>query len=255
MKNGENNGVKNGLLHSAAAAQPVRHAARLGSCIQTVGRGTLAVDLPHDIVDNRETHLADVVRSLLGQSVRAHFAVGRFFLSGFKAIAKGLDKLAELRLLIGNTWEGVVVEQLAEARASRDGKVREQLEQFDRTAADHALVKQLVRLISEGRLKVKLYTGSRMDTKAYIFDYPTDRFEKGVGIVGISNLSVASMADNRELNVIVRGNTNHEQLVAWYNGLWNEAEPFEAELMNGLNAESGKAVRKKPANVESKRGF
>jgi hypothetical protein len=56
-----------------------------------------------DIIDNRESYLADAVRPLLNQSVRGHFAVGYFFLSGFKAIAKELKKVAELRLLIGNT--------------------------------------------------------------------------------------------------------------------------------------------------------
>jgi hypothetical protein len=59
--------------------------------------------MPHDIIDNRELHLADAVRPLLGQSVRAHFAVGYFFLSGFKAIAEQLAAMQELRLLIGNT--------------------------------------------------------------------------------------------------------------------------------------------------------
>ena len=44
--------------------------------------------MPHDIIDNRESYLADAVRPLPNESVRAHFAVGYAFLSGFKAIAK-----------------------------------------------------------------------------------------------------------------------------------------------------------------------
>ncbi len=46
--------------------------------------------MPHDIIDNRESFLADAVQPLLSQSARAHFAVGYFFLSGFKAIARQL---------------------------------------------------------------------------------------------------------------------------------------------------------------------
>lgn len=34
--------------------------------------------MPHDIIDNRESYLADAVRPLLSQSVGAHFAVGYF---------------------------------------------------------------------------------------------------------------------------------------------------------------------------------
>jgi len=68
--------------------------------------------MPHDIIDNRELHLADAVRPLLSESVRAHFAVGYFFLSGFKAIAEQLATVQELRLLIGNTSDRATVEQL-----------------------------------------------------------------------------------------------------------------------------------------------
>jgi len=43
--------------------------------------------MPHDIIDNRELHLADAVGPLITESVRAYFAVGYVFLCGFKAIA------------------------------------------------------------------------------------------------------------------------------------------------------------------------
>jgi len=46
--------------------------------------------MPHDIIDNRESYLAHAVRPLQNESVRAHFAVGYVFLSGFKAIATEL---------------------------------------------------------------------------------------------------------------------------------------------------------------------
>src|SRR4051794_36924542 len=78
--------------------------------IPRAGFATLRREMPHDIIDNRESYLADAVRPLLNQSVRGHFAVGYFFLSGFKAIAKELEKVQELRLLIGNTSDRATVE-------------------------------------------------------------------------------------------------------------------------------------------------
>lgn len=215
----------------------------------------------HDIIDNQESYLADAVRPLLNESVRAHFAVGYFFLSGFKAIASELEKIQELRLLIGNTSDRATVEQLAEGYASREAisaklregefmnaqqraklvtegenKIRARLERLEQTDEDQALVEQLVRLISEGRLKVKVYTRSRLHAKAYIFDYPTDRFERGLAIVGSSNLSLAGLRDNTELNVLVHGNGNHDQLHAWFTKLWEDAEPFSTELMTELKS-------------------
>ncbi len=75
--------------------------------------------MPHDIIDNRTSFLGDAVRPLLGQSERAHFAVGYFFLSGFKAIAQELEKVQEVRLLIGNTSDHATVEQLPSVRFHR----------------------------------------------------------------------------------------------------------------------------------------
>jgi superfamily II DNA/RNA helicase len=217
--------------------------------------------MPHDIIDNRESYLADAVRPLLKQSARAHFAVGYFFLSGFKAISSELEKVQELRLLIGNTSDRATVEQLAEGHTCREAivakqregeflnaeqrarlvaegerKIRERLERLEQTDEDAALVEQLVRLISEERLKVKVYTRSRLHAKAYVFDYNEGLYEKGIGIVGSSNLSLAGLQDNTELNVVVHGKANHEQLRVWFNRLWDEAEPFSAELMRELKS-------------------
>ncbi len=215
--------------------------------------------MPHDIIDNREAFLGDAVRPLLTQSERAYFAVGFFFLSGFKAIARELDKVGELRLLIGNASDRETVEQLAEAhrpiaaihaqqreaeflsakqRAARIAlaaqRIRSRLERLDSSDEDQALVAQLCRLIRENRLKVKVYIRGRLHAKAYIFDYPADRFERGVAIVGSSNLSLAGLQDNTELNVVVHGNANHEQLRKWFDRLWAEAEPFDEPLMDEL---------------------
>jgi len=150
--------------------------------------------MPNDIIDNQEAHLADAINQLLSQSQRAHFAVGYFFISGFKAIAEKLVNIHELRLLIGNTSDRATIEQLAEAHQSelsinehlRDKQfqsakqknqvllasqqsLRERLERMDQTNEDQALIEQLLRLVSEKKLKVKVYTRGRLHAKAYIF--------------------------------------------------------------------------------------
>jgi HKD family nuclease len=56
----------------------------------------------------------------------------------------------------------------------------------------------MVRMIEEKRLKVRVYTKGRLHAKAYIFDYgivfdgngkSVERHEKGIAIVGSSNLT------------------------------------------------------------------
>jgi hypothetical protein len=50
--------------------------------------------MQHDIIDNRERKLAASVKPLLSESDKAKFAVGYFFISGFKFIADELENIS-----------------------------------------------------------------------------------------------------------------------------------------------------------------
>ncbi len=65
--------------------------------------------MQHDIIDYRTRKLADCIRPLLAESERAKFAVGYFFLSGFKLIHAELERLRELRLLIGSVSDSKTI--------------------------------------------------------------------------------------------------------------------------------------------------
>ncbi len=186
--------------------------------------------------------------------------MGYFFLSGLEAMADQLSNVRELRLLIGNTSNRETIEQIAEGyrrleqvrRAAEDlayptgvaetrmvettaANVGQAAALMDQTDQAEQLVGVLVRLIEEGRLKVRVYTKGRLHAKAYIFDYgpifdaqgnPLPREERGIGIAGVTS--------NTELNVLVHGNANHAALSRWFEELWDEAQGFEAHLMREL---------------------
>jgi superfamily II DNA or RNA helicase len=190
----------------------------------------------------------------------AKFAVGYFFLSGLDAVADQLTNVRELRLLIGNTSNRETIEQIAEGyrrleqvrasaealryprRADMDAAVAataqaigETAAQLDQTAEAEQLVSTLVHLIKEGQLKVRVYTQGRLHAKAYIFDYPPDSpYGEGMAIVGSSNFTLSGVTTNTELNVKVHGDSNHAELTRWFNALWDEAEDFDAALMDEL---------------------
>src|SRR5260370_12497881 len=104
--------------------------------------------------------------------------------------------------------------------------IRSTVEHMDQTDVGEALVKTLVRMITEKRLKVCIYTKGRLHAKAYIFDYygtlfdrlgnPIERHEKGIAIIGSSNLTLSVVSHNTELNVVVQGNDNHAALPACF---------------------------------------
>lgn len=211
----------------------------------------------HDIIDNRNEKLVDHINSILASTEAARFAVGYFFLSGLTSIAEKLDGVKKLRLLIGNTTNRETLEQLAEgyrrlelvaetAEAQTYSKrteakrmatetaenIRGAVELMDQTDEGETLLKTLVRMIEEKQLKVRVYTKGRMHAKAYIFDYRDDgRYEKGIAIVGSSNLTLSGVTHNTELNVVVQGNDNHAELVKWFSELWDEAREFDEALM------------------------
>jgi len=222
----------------------------------------------HDIVDNRKEILVDHINRILGSTEAASFAVGYFFLSGFTSIASKLKDVKELRLLIGNTTNRETLEQLAEGRQRLElvkdkveaeaypkrtevkrmteetaVNIRLGMESMDQTDEGENLVKQMVRMIEEKRLKVKVYTKGRLHAKAYIFDYgtvfdgsgkPVERHEKGIAIVGSSNLTLSGVTHNTELNVVVQGNDNHAELKHWFDDLWDESQDFNESLMQEM---------------------
>ncbi len=222
----------------------------------------------HDIIDNRKEILVDHINRILSSTDSARFAVGYFFLSGLTSIAEKLAGVKELRLLIGNTTNRETLEQLVEGyrrlemvsdtlEAEKYPKrtevkkiatetadhIRSSMELMDQTDEGESLVKTLVRMIEEKRLKVRVYIRGRMHAKAYIFDYgkvfdkagkPLDRHEKGIAIVGSSNLTLSGVTHNTELNVIVQGNDNHAELVRWFEELWKESQDFDEVLMHEM---------------------
>jgi len=224
--------------------------------------------MPHDVIDNRHERLVDHIQRILPGSEAAKFAVGYFFLSDLEAVADQLANVKELRLLIGNTSSRQTIEQIAEgyrrleqvqnaaealaypkrtemalAAEATAANIGETAALMDQTDQAEKLVSTLVRLIEEGRLKVRVYTKGRLHAKAYIFDYgpiydaqghPLPREERGIAIVGSSNFTLSGVTTNTELNVLVHGNANHAELTRWFNALWNEAQDFEAHLMREL---------------------
>ena len=215
--------------------------------------------MPHDIIDNRDEKLVEHIKSILGSTDSARFAVGYFFLSGLEAIQDKLAGVQKLRLLIGNTTNRETIEQISEGYKRLDlveaaeeceqflkkaeqkrrseetaGNLRKTVEVMDQTDDGEALVKTLIQLIEEKRLEVKVFTKGRLHAKAYIFDYGEGNYENGIAVVGSSNLTLSGLSHNTELNVVVHGNENHERLGKWFDDLWDEAEDFEAHLMDEL---------------------
>ena len=108
---------------------------------------------------------------------------------------------------------------------------------MDQTDEGELLIKTLVDMIAEKRLRVRVYTKGRLHAKAYIFDYDGEgRYEKGIAVIGSSNLTLSGVSHNTELNVVVQGNANHAELCRWFDELWDEAQAFDESLMEVMKS-------------------
>ena len=230
--------------------------------------------MPSAIIDNRNRLLVDAINEQLVHTVKAKVAVGYFFLSGLKAIQEKLDTkdengeylIKEIRLLIGNTTNRQTVEELARSyrlteqiqkrveKLKRPGSGEKKIEKdeaqrairtvisdLDQSEENSRLLETVYSMVNDDRLKVKVYIKSKLHAKAYIFDFihPQPN-SKGIAIVGSSNLSLAGLNNNTELNVFVHDNgENHDELTSWFNELWQEAEDFDEQFLEELEESWG----------------
>jgi superfamily II DNA or RNA helicase len=229
----------------------------------------------NDVIDNKNIKLVDQIKTCLPHTERSRFAVGYLFLSGLEALGDALIDLQELKMLIGNTSNRQTIEVMAEGYKRLDilaGKaeemkyskrseqkrraaetaenMKEALELMDQSDTGEQIIETIVRMIAEKKLKVRVYTKGRLHAKAYIFDWknktPTDN---GVAIVGSSNLSLAGIQNNTELNVLVHDTSiagdpksgNHAALVNWFEELWADSMDFDEALMAELQQSWAKA--------------
>lgn len=220
------------------------------------------VDSDNQIIDNRREELKARIGSILESSERAKFAVGYFYISGLESVAKQLAGVSELRLLIGSSSNRETIEQMAEGyrrlelvrerleeqqyqkKSQQQEEMRQTVMQVGQTLAEleqsdacEETVRTLAEMIAGGRLKIRVYTKGVLHSKAYIFDFKNaNPHAPGIAIVGSSNFTISGLRSNTELNVVVEGKENHRELTQWFEDLWDEAQDFDASLMQELRA-------------------
>jgi len=205
--------------------------------------------MPHDIIDNSEVKLIDVLKEKLSISKKARFAVGWFFLNGFKELRNEIDKLEKLEILAGSRTDKRTAELLL-LEKKRQKIVRDILEKkrylteedrnkvleeeykglindlsyIEPTAENVDFLQWFWEKIDEGKIEIRIYYKEPLHAKLYLFEYKDRRHGLGEAIIGSSNLSLSGLSLNTELNVRVLGNENYKKLNEWFEKRWKESE-------------------------------
>ena len=208
-----------------------------------------------NVIENNKIKLKDELLKILPKTDNASIAVGYFFISGLSVIIKSLKDVDKIRLLISNTTDKNTSEALIEgfhsikevstdlARKShinddrksivmKDSKenVKKSLEYMSQTSDERSVVEILLDMMKTKQLEVRVYPKEKLHAKAYIFQLKKSEAIGGMGIVGSSNLSVAGISHNSELNLKTAHPPDVNQLLDWFDNLWGDGLEFTEDF-------------------------
>jgi len=199
------------------------------------------------IFDNIDETLGERLVSTFEVSNRIDAAVGYFNLRGWGDLSKVLDGRAPgkdpvARVMVGMTLSDHhyrVIEHLqgdvdevdaepeidrTEARNRREmalHRFRQQLMRGIPTDADLRALRMMREHLANGLLRVKLFTRRPMHAKAYIC-HRNDIATPIIGYVGSSNLTMAGLKHQYELNVDVLDGDAAKKLSKWFDDRWDD---------------------------------
>ena len=193
------------------------------------------------IYDNIEEKLLVGLKNALKVAERGDFCVGYFNLRGWRRIAKEVDALPKqegsspCRLIVGmstdvnrtvrrhynheskETTNEVVVDRTKQFALS----LARQLTYGAPTANDQVGLKKLAEQLRKKQLQVKFFGDYPLHAKLYLA-HRDDNINPIIGYVGSSNLTLAGLEKQGELNVDVLDKDAAEKLANWFEARWED---------------------------------
>ncbi len=194
------------------------------------------------IFDNIEKSMLPALRETLALTERADYCVGYFNMRGWRQI----DSLVErweggeghcCRLLVG--MQQMPQDQLRSAMSLLHGEeeidqataivlkrkiaqdFRDQLMVGIPSNDDEAGLRRLATQITSGKLVVKLYLRYKLHAKLYLH-FRQDPMNPTIGYLGSSNLTLAGLSKQGELNIDVLDHDACDKLSKWFEERWTD---------------------------------
>ncbi len=195
------------------------------------------------IYDNMEARLLDALRALLPEATACSFCVGYLNLRGWEGIADFIEHLAGgdeehcCRVLVGMHRppeeemrefqrlhrRQAVVDGPTQARLRRSmtQSFRTQLEFGVPTAAAERTLRQLAAQLRSKKVIIRAFLRHPLHAKLYLVRR-RDPVAPLIGLVGSSNLTLAGLSEQGELNVDVVEQDAAQKLQRWFDERWND---------------------------------
>ena len=200
------------------------------------------------IFDNIRVPLGDGLRNVLPGATAASFCVGYLNLRGWGQLAdlveslRGGDESRACRLLVGMhrppEEEMKSLARLQRGRQVLDGPTvarlkrrftesfKQQLEFGVPTAEAETALRRLAAQLRARKVVLKAFLRHPLHAKLYLIER-ADPVTPLIGFVGSSNLTLAGLAQQGELNVDVVEQDAAQKLRDWFNDRWRDALAFD----------------------------
>jgi superfamily II DNA or RNA helicase len=201
------------------------------------------------IYDNIENHLTKGLNETLELSQRTDFCVGYFNLRGWKEVAERIDALPGAtvtegedqlhrycRLLVGMQKMPVdilrdhfrndddhIIDQAEAVKLKKKlaQEFKDQLTIGAPTESDEKALRRLSKQMKENKVVVKLHLRYTLHAKLYLA-FSDDKRVPVVGFLGSSNLTLAGLARQGELNIDVMDQDAANKLAVWFTDRWKD---------------------------------
>ena len=209
-----------------------------------------------EFIDNRNGNtLAEALARLLGGTVSgglaeatirpAELAIASAFFSpkGLADLAPHIDGLERVRLMfgveaprdielrrpnLGESPEHFESRLMREGLKEAEAAARAARDRFPFTRQGIAALHRLIQRLRGQNVEVRRYERAFMHAKAYIFVPPVDAIDGQAGVIaGSSNLTGGGLSRNLELNLGRYDDPVVAQARAWFDELWEEADPVD----------------------------
>jgi SNF2 family DNA or RNA helicase len=194
------------------------------------------------IFDNIEQDLLPTLRQTLEVANRADFCVGYFNMRGWKQLDRfiecwpggpgnccrllvGMQRLPadELRAALGIAHRAEEIDNQTAVRLKKRlaEEFREQLTLGTPTNEDEACLRRLAGQIKAKKVVVKLFLRHPLHAKLYLLFRP-DPINPIISYLGSSNLTLAGLSGQGELNVDVLDHDACQKLAKWFEDRWGD---------------------------------
>jgi superfamily II DNA or RNA helicase len=168
------------------------------------------------------------LREWCGISTAMDIATGYFEIGALLGLDGEWQKLDRIRILMGDEVSKRTQEAFWQALGGLKQRLDDSLEAEKEKNDFLSGVPAIVEALQSGKISCRVYRERKFHAKAYI-TYPRLDVVGATALVGSSNFTYPGLTDNVELNVRIRHDV--EELQAWYEQYWDEAEEVTPEIL------------------------